>query len=105
MASLLASRGENITAIAAAMLAVRSGRRVAAADRGVVVAKGDESLAWPITCAGAGGKFMLGAGALAIALLVLTGLDRTVESALAGLSPDWLTDLTTRFRCVSTATL
>jgi len=34
---------------------------------------------------------------LATAALVLSGTDHTVETALVTLSPDWLTNLTTRF--------
>jgi hypothetical protein len=34
---------------------------------------------------------------VATAALVITGLDKTVETALVEASPQWLTDLTTRF--------
>jgi cytochrome c biogenesis protein CcdA len=43
------------------------------------------------------GKRLLGLALLATATLVLSGTDRTVETALVALSPNWLTDLTTRF--------
>jgi cytochrome c-type biogenesis protein len=32
-----------------------------------------------------------------IGLLVVTGLDRSVEAALVEVSPQWLTNITTRF--------
>ncbi len=44
-----------------------------------------------------GGKKLLGGAALAISLLILTGADRAVETALVQASPAWLTDLTTRY--------
>lgn len=47
--------------------------------------------------AGQAGKMLLGGGALVVSLLILTGLDRRVETVLVDASPDWLTDLTTRF--------
>jgi len=34
---------------------------------------------------------------VAIGALVLTGLDKSIEAALVAASPQWLTDLTTRF--------
>lgn len=50
-----------------------------------------------MTQAGQGGKLVLGGGAVAVSLLILTGLDHSVEAALVSASPDWLTNLTTRF--------
>ena len=43
------------------------------------------------------GKYLLGGGTLVMALLILTGADRVLETALVSVSPLWLTDLTTRF--------
>jgi len=43
------------------------------------------------------GKTLMGGVMLAVALLILSGLDRTVEGWLVQASPDWLTALTTRF--------
>lgn len=47
--------------------------------------------------AGHTGKFALGLIFVGIALVILTGLDRTAEARLVQASPDWLTRLTTRF--------
>jgi hypothetical protein len=47
--------------------------------------------------AGNGGKAVLGGLLIAVGLLVATGLDKTLETILVGASPDWLTQLTTRF--------
>lgn len=46
--------------------------------------------------AGEGGKRVLGALFLLIAMLTLTGLDRTLEAFLLSHTPTWLTDLETR---------
>jgi cytochrome c-type biogenesis protein len=42
-------------------------------------------------------KVGLGIMFVAIGALVLTGLDKSIEAALVAASPQWLTDLTTRF--------
>lgn len=34
---------------------------------------------------------------LVVGFAILTGLGKTAEAALLGISPDWLSDLTTRF--------
>jgi hypothetical protein len=47
--------------------------------------------------AGSRGKMIFGAVLLAAGLLVLTGFDKRVEAALVAASPEWLTNLTTRF--------
>jgi hypothetical protein len=46
---------------------------------------------------GGSGKRVLGWTLVVVALLVLSGLDRALEAALVGLSPQWLTELTTRY--------
>ena len=46
--------------------------------------------------AGQGGKYVLGGGALLVALLILTGWGKLLEAMLVRASPAWLTDLTTR---------
>jgi len=42
-------------------------------------------------------KVGLGIVFVAIGALVLTGLDKSIEAPLVAASPQWLTDLTTRF--------
>ena len=44
---------------------------------------------------GQGGKRLLGALLIAVAVLILTGGDRAFEAAIVNISPDWLTTLTT----------
>jgi cytochrome c biogenesis protein CcdA len=47
--------------------------------------------------AGKAGKMLLGAVMVALALMILTGLDKHLEAWLVDSSPAWLTRLTTRF--------
>ena len=46
--------------------------------------------------AGKGGKMLLGVLLVAVGLLVATGADKRIESLLLDVSPQRLTDLTTR---------
>jgi cytochrome c-type biogenesis protein len=46
--------------------------------------------------AGGGLKFGLGLFLVMIGALVLTGFDKTIETALVDVSPQWLTDLSSR---------
>lgn len=47
--------------------------------------------------AGKLGKQVLGAVMLLLGIMILTGLDKHLESALVAISPDWLISLSTRF--------
>ncbi|HTV28811.1 MAG TPA: cytochrome c biogenesis CcdA family protein [Xanthobacteraceae bacterium] len=47
--------------------------------------------------AGKRGKQVLGAAMLILAIVILTGADRQLETTLVGWSPHWLTALTTRY--------
>ena len=47
--------------------------------------------------AGKVGKTLLGVMAIAIGLAAASGYDRDIETALVNTSPDWLTDLTTKY--------
>ena len=96
-ASLLASRGENVAAVAGVMLAFGVGAAFPLLIAGSLSREAMNRWRGRLLGVGAGGTIILGSGALAISLLILTGLDRTAETVLVALSPDWLTDLTTRF--------
>ena len=47
--------------------------------------------------AGQGGKVVLGTILVLVGVLVLSGLDKQIEAALVAASPEWLTELTTRY--------
>ena len=96
-ASVLAARGQDIPAVAAVMLAFGLG---AATPLLLVSTLSRSALSrWRgrMARAGQAGKMLLGGGAVAVSVLILTGLDHQIEAALVTASPDWLTDITTRF--------
>ncbi len=96
-ASLLAASGTDLPAVALVMLAFGLG---AATPLLLISTLSRTALSrWRGRMARAGhaGKMLLGGGAVAVSLLILTGLDRQVETVLVNASPDWLTDLTTRY--------
>lgn len=96
-ASILAAQGKDLPAVAAVMVAFGTGTAVPLLVVGALSRQ--VLLRWRGRMMGAGrtGTTVLGAGALAISMLILTGVDRMLESALVSASPAWLTDLTTRF--------
>ena len=96
-ASVLAAQGRDLASVAIVMVAFGFG---AALPLLIVGSVSRQVLArWRTRVMGAGklGKLALGGGALAVAAMILTGLDRTLEAALVAASPSWLLDLTTRF--------
>ena len=46
---------------------------------------------------GKGAKAALGLVLVLVAIAILTGFDKTLETALVSASPEWLTTFTTRF--------
>ena len=96
-ASTLAAQGADLPAVAVTMLAFGVG---AAAPMIVVGALSRQAMVrWRGRMMGAGraGKLVMGTGALAVSVLILTGLDHRLEAAAVAASPDWLTAVTTRF--------
>ncbi len=96
-ASLLAAQSSALPGVAAVMVAFGFG---AALPLVVIGALSRQTLLrWRTRLLRTGkiGKRLLGVALLATGALVLSGADRRVETALVTLSPDWLTNLTTRF--------
>lgn len=96
-ASTLAAQGADLPAVALTMLAFGLG---AAAPMIVVGALSRQALLrWRgrMMDAGRAGKLVMGAGALVVSMLILTGLDHRLEAAAVAASPGWLTAATTRF--------
>ncbi len=93
-ASLLASQGKNLPAVAATMLLFGLGAALP------LLAIGSASRAtlkrWRGGLGGAGrwGKWLLGGGMLVAGLLAVSGLDKILEGVLVEASPAWLTQLT-----------
>lgn len=96
-ASILAAKGEDLGQVAATMLAFGVGAALPLMVLGF--ASREAMLRWRgrLADAGKGGKMVLGVVLVAIGLLVATGADKRLETALVDASPEWLTNLTTRF--------
>lgn len=96
-ASVLAARGEDLGAVAATMIVFGLG---AAAPLLLIGALSRQAMArWRdrLLTAGKRAKQALGASLVLLGGLILSGYDKTLETALVVASPDWLTQLTTRF--------
>ena len=96
-ASVLAAKGESLGQVALTMLVFGIGAGLPLAILGTL--SREALMRWRnrMLAAGSRGKMIFGAILLAAGLLVLTGLDKRIEAALVEASPDWLTELTTRF--------
>lgn len=96
-ASLLAAGGESIAQVALTMALYGLGAAVPLLLMGLLSREAMTRWRGRLLGAGSGGKAVLGLLLASVALLILTGLDKTVETALVEASPEWLTHLTTRY--------
>lgn len=96
-ASLLAAQGQNLASVAAVMAAFGLGTALPLIGLGLLSRQAMGRWRGRLLGAGKTGKLVLGGLSLAIAALILSGYDRSLETVLVQASPDWLTDLTTRF--------
>jgi cytochrome c biogenesis protein CcdA len=96
-ASILAAQGRDLGEVGATMLAFGLGAALPLAALGLM--SREAVLRWRtrLTSGGARAKAAFAVVLVAIGVLVLSGLDRRVETVLVDQSPQWLTDLTTRF--------
>jgi cytochrome c-type biogenesis protein len=96
-ASLLAAKGENLGQVALTMLAFGIGAALPLMLLGFTSREAMQRWRGRLLEAGRGGKALLGVLLLAIGLMIATGIDKRLETALVDVSPKWLTTLTTRF--------
>lgn len=96
-ASLLASRGENLPGVALIMFLFGLGAAAPLLVIGVLSRAGLARLRGGLSFMGRYGRIVLGACLIAAGLLVVSGLDKLLETVITDLSPDWLVDLTTRY--------
>jgi cytochrome c-type biogenesis protein len=96
-ASVLAARGDNLGQVALTMLAFGIGAGLPLILLGMLSREALQRWRSRLLSAGSRGKMILGAILLTAGLLVLTGFDKRVEAMLVEASPEWLTDLTTRY--------
>ena len=96
-ASLLAAQGRQLPQVAATMFVFGLG--AALPLLGIGLASREALQRWRMRILAVGQIMKLGFGVLLIVFgtMVLTGIDKRVETALVNASPQWLTDLTTRF--------
>jgi cytochrome c biogenesis protein CcdA len=96
-ASILAAQGRDLGEVAATMLAFGFGAALPLALLGLL--SREAVLRWRtrLTVGGARAKAAFAVVLVAIGVLVITGLDKQLETLLVDHSPAWLTDLTTRF--------
>jgi cytochrome c-type biogenesis protein len=96
-ASLLAAQGHDLPQVALAMFAFGVGAALPLLTLGMFSREFLLRRRNQILSAGYGAKMAFGLLFVAIGALVLSGFDKTVETALVNASPQWLTGLTTRF--------
>lgn len=96
-ASVLAAQGRDLGGVVVVMIAFGCGTALPLLVVGLL--SREMLMRWRgrMLQAGKGGKLLLGAGALSVSVLILTGLDHRVETALVRASPTWLTLLTSHF--------
>jgi cytochrome c-type biogenesis protein len=96
-ASLLAAQGRDLGQVALTMFVFGLGAALPLLALGLLSREAVMRWRHRLAAAGHGVKAGFGAVLVAIGAFVITGLDKTVETALVEASPQWLTDLTTRF--------
>ena len=96
-ASILAAQGRDLAEVAAIMLSFGLGAALPLALLGLL--SREAVLRWrtQLIAGGAWAKTAFAVVLVFIGVLVLTGLDKRLESILVDKSPQWLTDLTTHF--------
>ncbi|RYE71638.1 MAG: cytochrome c biogenesis protein CcdA [Oxalobacteraceae bacterium] len=96
-ASVLASTGKNLGQVAITMLAFGIGATIPLLAIGALSRERLLKSRTMLVQAGKSGKMLLGGFLLLIGLLIVSGLDKKVETFLLSNSPSWLTALTTQF--------
>ncbi len=96
-ASILAAQGRDLGEVSATMLAFGLGAALPLAALGFL--SRDALVRWRarLIAGGARAKVAFAIVLVSIGLLVLTGLDKRIETLAVDKSPQWLTDVTTRF--------
>jgi cytochrome c-type biogenesis protein len=94
-ASLMAARGENLDAVVVTTSAFALGAALPLLLLGLLSQNTWSRLTKRMAGTGAAGKLILGSILIVVGLLILTGMDKLVQTYLVSVSPYWLTALTT----------
>lgn len=96
-ASVLAAQGKDLGQVAITMLVFGLGAALPLLILGML--SREALLRWRnrMMAAGQGAKMLMGAILILTGLLIVTGADKMLESVLVAVSPEWLTQLTTRY--------
>ena len=96
-ATTLASQGRDLGQIALLMLLFGLGAGTPLVLIGSLSREAMARMRGRLLSAGRRGQWLLGAALLVIGAVILSGADKRLETWLVDHSPDWLTELTTRF--------
>ncbi len=96
-AALLAAQRKDLVGVAAVMFAFGVGTTLPMLAVAVLSRTALQRWRQRMLSAGHFGKAAMGLSAVAVGAMILTGIDRQIETVLIGASPAWLTDLTTQF--------
>lgn len=96
-ASVMAARGENLGEVALIMVTFGTAAAVPLLLLGTLSRQAFVRIRGRLLASGSGAKQLMGGVMLLLGLLILTGIDKDVETWLIEVSPLWLTELTTRF--------
>jgi cytochrome c-type biogenesis protein len=96
-ATTLASQGQHVSQIALLMLVFGLGASTPLLVIGALSREAMGRVRGALGTLAERGKWLLGAVFLAMGLVILSGADKPLEAWLVDHSPDWLTELTTRY--------
>lgn len=96
-AIVLASRGDQLLQVALMMGLFGIGAALPVLTLAFLSRAAMLKMRGQLLSAGKAGKKLLGLALLIVATLILTGIDKSIETWLVLNSPQWLTELTTRF--------
>lgn len=96
-ASVLAAQGRDLGRVALTMSVFSLGAVLPLVAFGWAYRRALGAWRGRLLAVGRGAKTALGITLFATGMLVLTGYDKAIETALLGLSPGWLNDIATRF--------
>ena len=96
-ASVLAAQGKSLGSVAATMAVFGIGAGLPLGLLGLASRQAMARWRDRLIGGGKGAKMALGVLLVVIGASIVTGFDRSLEAAIVAASPDWLTNLTTRF--------